>query len=96
MERKQVLNIEGKTFENMELGIRTLDNYVDIERMYIKKYYPGYEIQRSVVLFGSMNEDIKPIQVSFLLNQEGKMILGIKAPQLFREAFNNLNKFWSR
>lgn len=96
VERKQVLNIEGKTFENMDLGIRTLENYEDIERMYIKKFYPGYEIQRSVVLFGSMNENIKPIQVSFLLNQEGKMILGIKAPQLFREAFNNLNKYWSR
>ena len=96
VERKQVLNIEGKTFENMDLGIRTLENYEDIERMYIKKFYPGYEIQRSVVLFGSMNENVKPIQVSFLLNQEGKMILGIKAPQLFREAFNNLNKYWSR
>ena len=96
VERKQVLNIEGKTFENMDLGIRTLENYEDIERMYIKKFYPGYEIQRSVVLFGSMNENIKPIQVSFLLNQEGKMILGIKAPQLFREAFDNLKKYWSK
>jgi hypothetical protein len=96
VERKQVLNIEGKTFENMDLGIRTLENYEDIERMYIKKFYPGYEIQRSVVLFGSMNENIKPIQVSFLLNQEGKMILGIRAPQLFREAFDNLKKYWSK
>jgi len=96
VERKQVLNIEGKTFENMDLGIRTLENYGDIERMYIEKYYPGYEIQRSVVLYGSTNEYIKPIQVSFLLNQEGKMILGIKAPQLFREAFDNLKNYWSQ
>jgi hypothetical protein len=96
VERKKVHNIEGKTFENMDLGIRTLENYGDIERMYIKKFYPGFEIQRSVVLFGGTNEQIKPIQVSFLLNQDGKMILGIKAPQLFREAFENLKKYWSK
>jgi len=95
IERKQVLNIEGKTFENMELGIRTLENYKDIERMYIKKYYPGFEIHRSVVLYGSKNEQIESIQVSFLLNQEGKMILGIKAPALFSEAFKNLKEYWA-
>jgi hypothetical protein len=96
IERKQVLNIEGKTFDNMELGIRTLDNYDDIERLYISKYYPGYEIQRSVVLYGSSNDSIEPIQVSFLLNQDGKMILGIKAPALFKEAFKNLKEYWAK
>ena len=80
----------------MDLGIRTLDNYDDIERLYIKKYYPGYEIHRSVVLYGSTNESIGPIQVSFLLNQDGKMILGIKAPALFREAFKNLSEYWAK
>jgi hypothetical protein len=96
VERKQVLNIEGKTFANMDLGIRTLDNYDDIERLYIKKYYPGYEIHRSVVLYGSANKSVEPIQVSFLLNQEGKMILGVKPPALFRESFKNLNEYWAK
>lgn len=96
VERKQVLNIEGKTFDNMDLGIRTLDNYDDIERLYIKKYYPGFEIHRSVVLYGSSNDSIEPIQVSFLLNREGKMILGIEAPALIREAFKNLSAYWSK
>ena len=96
VERKQVLNIEGKTYNNMDLGIRTLDNYDDIEKLYIKKYYPGYEIHRSVVLYGSANETLEPIQVSFLLNQHGKMILGIKAPALFREAFKNLSEYWAK
>lgn len=95
VDRKQVLNIEGKTFNNMDLGIKTLDNYEDIERLYIKKYYPGFKIHRSVVLYGSSNELVEPIQVSFLLNQHGKMILGIKAPPLFREAFKNLKEYWA-
>jgi hypothetical protein len=80
----------------MQLGIDTLENYGDIERLYIKQHYPGYEIQRSVVLYGSRNERIEPIQVSFLLNEEGKMILGIKAPELFREAFKNLRDYWAK
>jgi len=96
VERKQVLNIEGKTFSNMELGIRTLDNYDDIERLYVKKYYPGYEIHRSVVLYGGSNTTIDAIQVSFLLNEDGKMILGIQAPALFREAFKNLGEYWAK
>ena len=96
VERKQVLNIEGKTYNNMDLGIRTLDNYDDIERLYIRKYYPGYKIHRSVVLYGSLNESIGLIQVSFLLNQDGKMILGIKAPPLFSEAFKNLKEYWAK
>lgn len=96
IERKQVLNIEGKTFSNLELGIRTLEKYDDIEKLYIKKYYPGYEIHRSVVIYGSSNEKTESLKVSFLLNQEGKMILGIKAPALFREAFENLKQYWSK
>jgi hypothetical protein len=47
------------------------------------------------VLYGSKNEQIESIQVSFLLNQTGKMILGIKAPALFREAFKNLKEYWA-
>jgi hypothetical protein len=95
-DRKLVLNIEGKTYENMQLGIDTLGNYGDIERLYINKYYPGFAIHRSVVLYGSRNERIEPIEVSFLLNEAGKMILGIKAPILFREAFKNLRDYWSK
>lgn len=96
VERKQVLNIEGKTFENMELGIRTLENYGDIEKIYINKHYPEYEIHRSVVLYGSNNLEIESVQVSFMLNNAGKMILGIKAPPLFREAFQNLKEYWAK
>jgi len=95
IDRKQILNIEGKTFENMDLGIRTLENYKDIEREYIKRYYPEFEIHSSVVLYGSKNEDVEAIQVSFLLNQEGRMILGSKAPALLNEAFKNLKKYWA-
>lgn len=94
-DRKQALNIEGKTFSNMELGIRTLENYQDIEELYIEKYYPEYQVSRSVVLYGGDAEIVKPVEVSFLLNDSGKMILGKSAPPLLREAFDNLIHHWT-
>jgi len=32
--------------------------------------------------------------VGFLLNKNGDLVLGIKAPKLFKEAIKNLIDFW--
>jgi hypothetical protein len=45
-------------------------------------------------LYGSQAEEIIEIEIGFLLNENGKLILGIKAPKLFREAIKNLLDFW--
>ncbi len=78
----------------MQKGIDELKNYDDIEAMYIKKYYPKYRILRTLVLYGSYNEKICRVEVGFLLNRKGSMILGIQAPRLFVEALKNLVDFW--
>ena len=45
--------------------------------MYINHYYPNYkEIERTVVLYGGKKEEIKEIEVSFLLNMKGEMMKG--------------------
>lgn len=49
---------------------------------------------RTVVLYGSTNSQILEIEVGFLLNKNGKMVLGIEAPQLFGRAIRNLLDFW--
>jgi hypothetical protein len=93
-DRHQILNIEGKTFSNMELGLRTLDNYGDIEELYIEKFYPGYVIKRSLVLFGGEDDSVSLSEISVLLNQSGQVILGADAPELIKEAFKSLNEYW--
>jgi len=93
--RLKIINIEGKKNSMMDKGIKELDNFDAFEERYIKKYYQKYkEIIRTVVLYGGKKEKIERIEVSFLLNENGQMVLGIKAPELFKEAIQNLLDYW--
>lgn len=93
-DRKEAINIEGKTYENRFIGIDTLATYDYIEKNYILKYYPNFKIVRTVVLFGSEEEELIEIELGFLLNEKGKLVLGVKAPKLFIDAISNLLSFW--
>lgn len=98
VKRLKIINIEGKKNTTMEQGIRGLDNFDAFEDTYIKKYYPEYkEIIRTVVLYGGLKNTIEKIDVSFLLNSKGEMILNIKkSPELFKEAIENLIDYWKK
>ena len=93
-DRAQIINIEGKTYKNVDKGIAELNNFDAVEKYYIKKHYPEYTIIRTVVLYGGDSEKIERIEVSFLLNASGKLILSVKAPELFRESIKNLSNYW--
>jgi hypothetical protein len=92
--RNEVINVEGKKYAFRMNGISELNNYDFIEKNYILKHYPKFKIIRTVVLYGSKEEKIIEIEVGFMLNENGKLILGIKAPALFNEAIKNLLDFW--
>ncbi len=62
--------------------------------MYIRKYYPQYKIVRTVVLYGGLSMGVLDMEVGFLLNENGKPILGIDAPKLFTKAIRNLLDYW--
>lgn len=94
IEMKEAITIEGKKYEKKDKGIAELNNYNSFDKLYLKKYYPLYKIVRTVVLYGSTNTQILEIEVGFLLNKNGQMVLGIKAPQLFGRAIRNLLDFW--
>lgn len=93
-DRSEVINIEGKKFENKAKGIDELENFDAIESTYIKPSYKDYQIVRTVVLYGGEDNTIKEVQVGFLLNKKGKMVLGPKAPNLFTDAIENLKDYW--
>lgn len=93
--RSEIINIEGKKYQFRHEGIKELSYFADIESDYIKKYYPEFKITRTVVLYGSKENRIFEIEIGFLLNENGELILGIKAPELFKEAIKNLIEFWS-
>jgi hypothetical protein len=94
--RSEIINIEGKKYEFRKKGIEELKNYEVIESLYIKKYYPKFKIIRTVVLYGGNTTKIVEIEVGFILNQNGALILSVKAPKLFKEAIKNLIDFWAQ
>ena len=92
----EIINIEGKKYENMLNGINELNNYNSIERLYINRHYPDFKVIRTVVLYGSFEKQVSRIEVSFLLNRSGNLILGIKAPDVFKRAIDNLYSYWNK
>lgn len=93
-DNNEIINIEGKKYKFRKDGINELKNYDFIEKNYIKITYKKFKIIRTVVLFGSKENEIIEIEVGFLLNENGKLILGIKAPRIFQLAIQNLLDFW--
>lgn len=93
-EKCEIINVEGKKYENMKQGIKDLDGFGDIEELYIKKYYHDFEIIRTVVLYGGTEEKIEEIKVGFLLNKNGDLILAVWSPCLFKQAIKNLKDYW--
>ncbi|MCM1004714.1 MAG: hypothetical protein NC402_00265 [Prevotella sp.] len=91
----EVITIEGKKYRERRNGIKELDNYDAFDELYLKKFYPKYRIVRTVVLYGSNTDQIYDVEIGFLLNEKGKMILGIRAPKLFTRAIKNLLDYWN-
>jgi hypothetical protein len=94
LSNKIVIDIEGKKYQFRKNGIKELASYDAFDEMYVKKHYPKFKITRTVVLYGSQEEKLIEIEIGFLLNQNGQLVLGVKAPKLFQEAIKNLLDFW--
>ena len=98
VKRLKIINIEGKKNTKMQEGISQLNDFDAFEEFYIQTHYPEYrKIIRTVVLYGGEENSITEIDVSFLLNKKGEMILNIKnSPKLFQEAIKNLIAYWRK
>ena len=94
VDEKVAITIEGKTYENKNRGIAELNNYEAFDTMYLRKYYSQYKIVRTVVLYGGLSMGVFDMEEGFLLNENGKLVLGIKAPKLFTKAIRNLLDNW--
>lgn len=94
IDEHEAITIEGKKYCNKQNGIDELRNYDSFDSLYLKKHYPSYHIVRTVVLYGSENDSVYEVEVGFLLNEKGKLVLGVKAPRLFTTAIANLLSYW--
>ena len=96
LSNKIIIDVEGKKYQFRHNGIAELAGYDAFDNLYNKKYYPKHKIIRTVVLYGSAEDAIIEIEIGFLLNENGQLILGVKAPKLFQEAIKNLLDYWKK
>ncbi len=94
IDNSQSILVEGKKFSALSQGIAELNNYDSFESRYLQKSYPNFTVVKSIVLYGSNNESVAEVEVGFLLNKHGRLVLGVKAPRLFVQAVENLLDFW--
>ena len=92
--KKEIIDVEGEMYQNAIKGILQLDGFDSFEDLYINKYYPGYSIIRTVVLFGSNSRVIPVGKISLLINSEGDILLSTTAPALFIDSLNNFRDYW--
>ena len=93
-DKKEIINIEGEMYQNAEKGIEQLETFEYFEELYIKKYYPKHKITRTVVLYGG-NDRKKPIgKISFILTTDGRILISVSAPSLFKKSFKNIFDYW--
>lgn len=92
---KESILIEGKQYACRRRGIKELNNYDSFTNCYLNEYYPEFKVVKTLVLFGGKKEEIIEVEVGFLLNKKGKLVLGIKAPNLFKQAIKNLLDYWA-
>ena len=94
-ENKEVIDIEGEMYENSLKGIEQIKGFDSFEDLYIKKHYPEYKVIRTVVLYGSSEESLPVGEISFLLNSEGKILLSLMAPKIFKSSLENILQYWA-
>ena len=87
--RKKIICIEGKRYEMKEKGILNLKKFSAIEKEYINRYYPGYDVERYIVLYGGYVESITRKEIALLLTTDGKIIIADHTPEVIKDALKN-------
>lgn len=103
----EIIDIEGKTFSNYNIGIEELKGFDAIDELYNNAYYPAYEtIDRKVCLSGGIIDSIEELNnndmfsgdnkisdyIAFVLTSEGKILCGEGSPDCVQYAVLKLFK----
>lgn len=88
---KEILNIEGEIYLNIDDGLEQIKEFETIENNHIKPNYPSYIINRLVVLYGGTSRNIQNENVAFLLNALGESVISENTPEIIKEATRNFS-----
>ena len=87
---KEILIIEGKTFDKLQEGLDKLKDFDSIEK-YILNEYSNYKTNRWIVTCNGLlsQQDLDPNQL-FHLNDNGACLLNKKASQWLKDSFERV------
>jgi hypothetical protein len=80
--------IEGKKLSTLNAGLAEIENYDDIERLFINRYFPGYIVKRYLTIFGGNSLSIPHPKVLLYLSENGKIIINECEPALASGIFH--------
>lgn len=72
---KIVYLIEGKKLSTLAAGLEEVEDYDDIESMYIKPSFRGYEVRRYVSIYGGNLTTLPNRKVLLYINEAGDVIV---------------------
>lgn len=67
--------IEGKKLRTLSAGLEEIEDYDDIERLYINRYFPGYSVRRYLSIFGGELATIPHQRVILYVSTSGRIII---------------------
>jgi hypothetical protein len=70
-DKKEILLIEGKKLSTISNGLKEIEDYDDIENLYIKRYYPNYSVERFLTIYGGKLKSLPHHKVLLYLNEDG-------------------------
>jgi hypothetical protein len=88
--RNEIINVEGKKYSTRAAGIEELANYSYIEEKVILPSHNPSAFIRTVVVFGSKETELKEKEIGFMLNENGDLVLGKDAPEIFKEVVSKV------
>jgi len=74
-ESRTVYLMEGKKLDTIVAGLWEIEDYDDIEALYINRYFPGYAVKRYLTIFGGARTSLPHDKVLLYLNNRGEIVL---------------------
>lgn len=82
--------IEGKKLDTINNGLEEIEDYDDIETLYINKYFPGYDVKRYLTIFGGNLSQLPHPKVLLYLSNSGKVIINETKEAVLSERLNKI------
>lgn len=79
---KIIYLIEGKKISTLSNGLSEIEDYDDIEKLYIKPCFSGYAIKRYLTIFGGQLSSLPHDKVLLYVRSDGKIIVNENEPAI--------------